>query len=171
LNPARAMVFDLNVGLTDNLMDVDRIFGYLKSRVIFYNALTKDEKLVLKTNVQGQFNFGKLFEFYQGVQLGGNNGLRGFREERFTGKSSLVGSADIRYSLKQFNIRLIPVQIGFYGGLDLGRVWIPSRESEQWHDSRGGGLWINSQGGLNTTLSVFNSEEGTRLNFGVGFNF
>jgi len=171
LNPAKGMVFDLSLGVTDNLNDIDNIFGYLKTKIIFYNALVKNEKLVLKTNVQAAFNFGNRFEFFQGVTAGADTGLRGFRNERFTGKSSLVGSADIRYAFNEFKIELFPVQIGIYGGADLGRVWTPEGDSQKWHNSRGGGLWINSQGGLGGTFSAFNSKEGTRYTFGVGFTF
>lgn len=171
LAPARGMAFDLNMGFTDNVNDVDRVFGFLKSRVVFYNAITKDEKLVLKTDARAQFNFGNLFEFYQGVQLGSKTGLRGFREERFTGKSLLAGSADIRYSFNQLNIQLFPIQLGIYGGVDVGRVYTPNEDSQRWYNSRGGGLWINSQGGLGATFSVFNSKEGNRYIFGLGFNF
>jgi len=171
LKPSRGMAFDLTVGVKDNLNDLDRVFGYLYSKVTFYNALIKNEKLVLKTNVQSAFNFGNKFEFYQGVHAGANTGLRGFREERFTGKSSLAGSADIRYSFNEFKIELFSIQIGVYGGADLGRVWTPSGESEKWHNSRGGGFWINGSGGLGGTFSAFNSEEGTRYTFGIGFTF
>ena len=171
LNPKRGMVFNLTAGLTDNLVDVSRVFGYLKSKITFYNSLVRSESFVLKTNVQAQFNFGNKFEFYQGVQIGANNGLRGFREERFTGKSSLTASADVRYSFPEFQIELLPIQVGVFGGVDVGRVWTPSGNSERWHNSRGGGLWVNGSGGLGGTLSVFNSTEGTRVSFGLGFNF
>ena len=170
-NPRQGMMFDLNVGVTDNLQDIDRVFGYLNTRLGFYNSLIKNKKLVLRTNVRGQFNFGNRFEFYQGVRLGANNGLRGFREERFTGKSSLVGSADVRYSFDEFNISLVPVQIGVYGGADLGRVWTPSGNSQRWHNDYGGGLWINGRGGMSITASYFRSTEGKRIVFGLGFDF
>ncbi|MGJ8665799.1 MAG: metallophosphoesterase [Patiriisocius sp.] len=171
LNPSRGMVFNLTAGLTENLMSTERIFGYLKSSVTFYNALTKDENLVLKSNVKSQFNFGNKFEFYQGVNAGANNGLRGYREERFTGKSALVAGGDLRYSFNDFEIELFPIQIGVYLGADVGRVWTPSENSEQWHNDYGGGLWINGAGGFGTTFSAFRSKEGTRLSFGLGFNF
>ncbi len=170
-NPKQGMMFDLNLGVTDNLQDIDRIFGYLNTRLGFYNSLVKNKKLVLRTNVRGQFNFGNRFEFYQGVRLGANNGLRGYREERFTGKSSLVGSADVRYSFSEFNIELIPIQIGVYAGADLGRVWTPSGNSERWHNDYGGGLWVNGRGGMNITASYFRSSEGKRIVFGLGFDF
>lgn len=170
-NPTIGMMFDLNLGVTDNLQDTERVFGFLKTSIGFYNTLITNRKLVLKTNVRYQQNFGRLFEFYQGVSLGGETGLRGFREERFTGKSLLAGSADVRYSFKEFNLGLFPIQIGIYGGVDLGRVWIPHANSQKWHNSRGGGLWIQGLGGLNGTFSAFNSEEGTRYSFGLGFSF
>ena len=171
LNPAKGMMFDLNLGLTDNLQNTKRLFGFLNTRLGFYNALTRNNKFVLKTNIQAAFNFNNTFEFYQGVNLGANTGLRGFREERFTGKSSLVGSADIRYSFDRFNIELVPIQVGIYAGADLGKIWVPSQKSDKWHNSLGGGLWLNSIGGLNASLSAFNSVEGTRYSIGLGLSF
>lgn len=171
LNPTLGMVFDLNVGVTDNLEDMDDVFGFIKTRLGFYNTLIKARTLVLKTNLKYQFNIGDRYQFYQAANLGGDNGLRGYREQRFTGKSFLVGSADIRYSLPKFKIGLIPFQLGIYGGADLGRVWLREDTSLKWHNSRGGGFWINGSGGLNANLSLFNSKEGSRLTFGLGFDF
>ncbi len=170
-NPARGMLFDLNIGLTDNFKELERVFGFLNTRIGFYNSLVQNEKLVLKTNVQGQFNFGNRFDFHQAVKLGGNNGLRAFRQERFAGKSSLVGSADVRYSFNEFKIELFPVQIGVYTGADLGRVWTPSGNSEKWHNSYGGGFWLNSRGGFTLTSSLFHTTEDTRFVFGLNFGF
>jgi hypothetical protein len=171
LNPTLGMMFDLNIGVTDNLEDMDDAFGFLKTRLGFYNTLVKNRSLVLKTDLKYQQNIGAKYQFYQAANLGGNNGLRGFREQRFTGKSFLVGSADLRYSFPSFKIGLIPFHLGIYGGADLGRVWLPDENSQKWHNSRGGGFWINGSGGLNANLSLFNSKEGTRLTFGLGFDF
>ena len=171
LNPTVGMMFDLNAGVTDNLEDMDEVFGFFKTRLGFYNTLLKNRTLVLKTNVNYQVNIGQNYQFYQAASLGGDNGLRGYREQRFTGKSFLVGSADLRYSFPKFKIGLLPFQIGIYGGADLGRVWLPNKDSDKWHNSRGGGFWVNGSGGLNANLSLFNSTEGTRLTFGLGFDF
>jgi len=170
-NPSRGMLFDLNAGVTDNFNDLERFFGFINSRIGFYNSLTSNEKLVLKTNVQSQFNIGNRFDFHQATYLGGVSGLRGFREERFAGKSSLVGSADVRYSFNEFKIELFPLQIGIYGGGDLGRVWTPLEDSERWHNSYGGGLWIHGRGGFTVTSSLFHSTEDTRFVFGLNFGF
>jgi hypothetical protein len=170
-NPVRGMLFDLNAGVTENFNDLERFFGFLNTRIGFYNSLVSSEKLVLKTNVQSQFNFGNKFDFHQAVNLGGANGLRGFREERFAGKSSLVGSADVRYSFNEFKIELFPIQLGVYAGADLGRVWTPLGNSERWHNSIGAGFWINGRGGFSATSSLFHSTEDTRFVFGLNFGF
>lgn len=171
INPTLGMLFDLNAGITDNLEDTDEIFGFIKSRVAFYNTLVKNRTLVLKTTLNYQINIGKKYQFYQAANLGGDNGLRGYREQRFTGKSFLVGSADLRYSLPKFKIGLIPFQTGIYVGSDLGRVWLPEESSDKWHNAYGGGFWITGSGGVNANLNWFHSTEGSRLTFGLGFDF
>ncbi|MAN59455.1 MAG: phosphoesterase, partial [Flavobacteriaceae bacterium] len=170
-NPTIGMMIDLYAGATTNIEDTDRLYSFLQTRLGFYNSLTKNSKWVLKTNLRAQFNFDNPYEFFQAVTLGANNGLRGYREERFSGKSALVGSADVRYSFNEFNIELVPIQIGVYGGADLGRVWTPSGNSEKWHNDYGGGFWINGSGGLSASASAFHSTEGTRIIFGLGFDF
>src|SRR5690554_1571199 len=170
-NPTRGMMFDLSVGATDNLQDMDRIFGFLKSRIGFYNSLVKNRKLVLKSNIRYEVNFGNNYQFYQAAALGADNGLRGFRERRFSGKSFFAANGDLRYSLPKFRIGLVPIQTGIYGGADLGRVWVKNDESEKWHTSYGGGFWVNGSGGLNANVNLFHSREGARFTFGLGFDF
>ena len=167
-NPSKGMEFLLKVGSKLNLEDTDRIYGYVAPTLGFYNALSRNKKLVLKTKVQGQFNIGDSFEFYQGATLGARNGLRGFRNERFTGESAIAGSADIRYSFKQFKTGLVPIQIGIFGGADVGRVWFDGEESDIWHNSIGGGFWVNAVDTISGQFGAFNSDDGLRISFGFG---
>lgn len=170
-NPTIGMLFDLNVGATDNFEEMENLFGFIKTRLGFYNSLVKSEKLVLKTNLRYEVNIGERYQFYQAANLGGDNGLRGYREQRFTGKSFLVGNADLRYSFPEFKLGLRPMQIGIFGGADAGRVWLKNDNSDRWHNSYGGGLWVNGSGGLNANFNAFHSTEGTRFTFGLGFDF
>lgn len=170
-NPTIGMMFDLNVGATESFKNTEDVFGFVKTRVGFYNSIFRNKKLVLKTNVRYQVNIGERYQFYHAANLGGDNGLRGYRNQRFTGKTFLVGNADLRYTLPSFKIGLYPLQTGIYGGADLGRVWLKHQDSDKWHSSYGGGLWINGSGGLNANFSTFHSTEGTRLVFGLGFDF
>ena len=170
VNPTRGMDFTLIAGGTQNIEDSDRAFGYVKPSIIFYNALTRNRKLVLKTDVRGQFNIGNNYEFYQGAQLGSVTGLRGYRNERFTGRSAAVAGADIRYSFNKFRTALTPIQIGVFGGYDVGRVWVPNDTSDVLHSSYGGGVWINTADVVSATFNLFTGDEGLRFSFGLAFS-
>lgn len=167
-NPSRGMLFDLVVGSTLNLQETDRVFGYVQPQITFYNALTRNKKWVLKTQAQGHFNIGNDFEFYQAATAGASTGLRGFRNQRFTGKSAFVGSADIRYSFNRVRTGLLPIQLGLYGGADVGRVWLDGEDSTLWHDSLGGGFWVNAVDMISGQFGLFSSDDGLRVNFGFG---
>ncbi len=153
-----------------NLKDSERTFGYIQPSLEFYNAITRDRKLVLRSQVQGQFNIGDAFEFYQAAVLGANTGLRGYRTERFSGESALAFSADLRYSLFKFNTGLLPLKLNVFGGYDYGRVWLDGENSNTWHDSVGGGIIINAIDTLSGQFGLFNSDDGMRFSFGFGLS-
>ncbi len=167
VNPTRGMDFKLTTGVTQNTKDSDAVFGYVTPQIIFYNSLTRNRKLVLKTDVRGQFNIGNNFEFFQAAQLGSNTGLRAYRKERFSGRTAAVGSADLRYSFNKFRTAVTPIQIGIFGGYDVGRVWVPNDTSDVLHSSYGGGFWINTADLLSGTVNLFAGDEGLRFTFGL----
>jgi hypothetical protein len=167
-NPTRGMLFGFQGGITSNTDDSKRTFGHIKPRLFFYNSLSRDRKLVLKTMVQGQFNLGKDYEFYQAAVLGADSGLRGYRTQRFSGQSALAFGGDLRYSFRKFKTGLLPVQLGIFGGYDIGRVWAEGENSNIWHDDYGGGIILNAVDSLTGELGVFNSDDGIRISFGFG---
>ncbi|WP_109298737.1 metallophosphoesterase [Aquimarina sp. AU474] len=171
VNPTRGMLFSLQVGATANVDDTDTMFGYVIPKIGFYNAISKNRKLVLKTDLIAQINIGDDFELYQAATLGGAKGLRGFRLERFTGESALAFSNDLRYSFNRFKTGLLPLQIGVYGGADVGRVWLDGEDSDKWHNSFGGGMWVNAMETVGGQLGLFNSDDGLRFTFGIGLDF
>lgn len=167
VNPTRGMDFNLVAGATQNTKDGDAVFGYVKPQLVFHNALIRNRKLVLKTDVRGQFNIGNNFEFFQAARLGSDTGLRAYRKERFAGRTAAVGSADVRYSFNSFRTTLTPIQIGVFGGYDVGRVWIPNDTSDVWHNSYGGGFWVNTADLLSANFNLFAGDEGLRFTFGM----
>ncbi|WP_224485149.1 BamA/TamA family outer membrane protein [Robertkochia aurantiaca] len=171
INPSRGMRFDIETGYTRNLKNGSKDFAYLKPELLYYSRLTSDKKLVLKTGVASHLNFGNGFEFYQGAFLGGNNGLRGYRINRFTGKHSLVFNGDLRYNFREYRTRLLPMQPGIYLGYDYGRVWASGDPENSWHDSIGGGIYVAASNLIYLDVSFFNSDEGNRFAFGFGISF
>ncbi|MDC8004604.1 metallophosphoesterase [Aureisphaera galaxeae] len=166
--PSRGMHFGLKVGGRTNIDDTERTYGYIQPELQFYNSLTKDKKLVLRTMAQGQFNIGDSFEFYQAAVLGSGDGLRGYRTQRFSGESALAFGGDLRYGFRKFKTGILPLQLGIFGGADTGRVWLDGEDSDTWHSDVGGGLWINAVDTISGQLGIFSGDDGMRISFGFG---
>lgn len=168
--PTLGMLFALHTGYKNNV-STSKGFGYIIPELGFDYKLVPNGQLVLATKLKGHFNLGDDFEFYQAANLGANNGLRGYRNERFTGKSAFVQSTDVRVNLRKVKTGLLPLNIGIYGGVDYGRVWIDGEDSNKWNNSFGGGIFANAADMMTLNISAFNSDDGLRLAFKVGFGF
>ena len=168
--PTLGMMFAIATGYRNNV-DTSQGFGYLIPEIAFDYKLVPNGQLVLATKLKGHINFGDDFEFYQAANIGANNGLRGYRNERFTGKSAFVQSTDVRVNLRKIRTGLLPLNIGFYGGIDYGRVWLEGEDSDKWNNSIGGGVFANAANMMTFNLSAFNSSDGARFAFKLGFGF
>jgi len=168
--PTLGMETNIQVGYKSNINDSNG-FGYIIPSIAFDYKLVASGQLVLATKLTGHVNVGDDFEFYQAATLGANNGLRGYRNERFTGKSAFVQSTDLRLNLRKVKTGILPLNIGIYGGVDYGRVWIDGEDSDKWNNSIGGGLFFNGADMIIGNISAFNSDDGLRLAFKLGFGF
>lgn len=160
----------LQTGYKNNL-STSKGFGYILPSMGFDYKLIPSGRLVLATHFIGHLTLGNDFEFYQGATLGANNGLRGYRNQRFTGKNAFAQSTDIRWNFGNLKNQIIPVQLGIYGGVDYGRVWIPNDSSNKWNNSYGGGFFINLANMMTANISTFNSNDGVHFAFNMGFGF
>jgi len=168
--PTMGMATSLAVGFKNNI-DNGKSFGYVVPSLSFDYKLVPSGRLVLATKWKAHLNIGDDYEFYQAASIGGTDGLRGFRNQRFTGKKAYYQNTDIRYSLKKMRTRLLPLSMGLYGSFDYGRVWFPQEDSNIWHTSYGGGFFMNAVDILTARAALFNSIDGLRFVFGVGFAF
>jgi len=171
ITPTRGMFFNFAIGGKTEPERTEGTYGYLNTDVTFYNALVTNRKLVLKTHVNTQLRLGNDYLFYQAANIGGNNGLRGYRTERFTGQNGLVANADLRYSFNSIKTKTLPLQLGVFAGGDVGRVWLSEEDSNKWHNSYGGGFWLTAADSLAGTFNFFTGPEGLRFSFGFGVNF
>ncbi len=168
--PTLGMETSLVGGLKTNVSYFD-IFAYLKPSIEFDYKLIPSGELVLATKSSAHINFGNGFEFYQAANLGASDGLRGYRNQRFTGKNAFVQTTDLRLNLRRIKTRLLPLNIGVYAGADYGRVWIKSKDSEKWKNNYGGGLFFNAANIIVGNVSVFKGDERLRVAFKLGFGF
>jgi len=168
--PTLGMMVALQTGYRNNV-STSKSFGYVIPECGIDYKLVPSGQLVFATKLRGHFNLGDDYEFYQGATLGADQGLRGYRKQRFNGKSAFVQSTDLRLNLRKVKTGLLPLHIGLYGGFDYGRVWINNDDSDTWNTSLGGGVFANAADMLTLNLSAFNSDDGLRLAFRVGFGF
>lgn len=170
--PTMGMEFSIEGTWKMNIEDSKRNFPYLESQFSFSHQLDKKGNVVFASLLKGKRIFNNNFEFYQGATLGGDYDLRGFRDERFIGNSSFFQSSDIRFTTGRIKKSLIPMYYGIFGGFDYGRVWLDKEESDTWHHSIGGGLWLNALKAYTVRLTYFKSpKEESRITFGLGFGF
>jgi len=168
--PTLGMEAVLQTGYKNNL-DGSKGFGYIIPSLGFDYKLVSSGQLVLATKTKGHITIGNDFEFYQGANIGGDDELRGYRNQRFTGKNSFYQTTDVRLNLRKIKTGLLPVNIGIYGGLDYGRVWLDDDNSKKWNNSYGGGIFINGADMITGNLSAFSSDEGLKIAFAIGFGF
>lgn len=167
----RGFQFDVTAGYKANIDDNDNKFSYIKPTLSIDYPLHPSGIAVLATKIGAEMNFGDDYEFYHAATVGGNRSLRGFRNERFNGDTSFYQSTDLRVGLYQFKTSFIPVRLGVSAGFDYGRVWQDGENSDQWHNSYGGSIFINGFQALTANVGYYMSDETNRVIFTLGFAF
>ncbi len=107
-----------------------------------YSSFTAATKLVIATRAGIGRSFGK-FDFPQGQYLGGTENLRGFRKDRFAGRSVMYNNVEVRYRLADFTINLFPGSMGVLVFHDVGKVAVKEASSAKWHNGYGAGIWVS----------------------------
>tara|TARA_R100000935_G_scaffold42923_1_gene65212 strand:- start:32232 stop:35894 length:3663 start_codon:yes stop_codon:yes gene_type:complete len=165
--PTKAFNFDAFIGYKSNIEDSDNAFGYAGLQVGIDEGLIPSGDLVLGTSAAVRTNFGGDYFFYHAPSIGGNNGLRGFRNERFTGETSFYHTTDLKLRLLRLTTSVIPITFGMYGGFDYGRVWSDLDTSNTLHTSYGGGIWLSGLNSLGVKAGYFVSEEDFQVQVGL----
>lgn len=172
-NPTMGMGFSVAAAWLMNVEETARNFATYEAKLNFNHKIDANGKLVLGTLFKGKYLSNDNFEFYQGATLGGDYDLRGYRNQRFVGKKSYFQSTDIRYNIGKIRGNVIPMTYGILAGYDYGRVWLTGEDSNKWHQSYGGGLWINGLNMFTGRITFFKGNDGDpiRIAFGLGFGF
>lgn len=148
-----------------------------QSDLSFFLTVNIPLKVTLAARFGGATNFED-FEFYQANTLGtqsrfivNRGNLRGYQRDRFSGRSSVFQNTELRIKLFDFQSYLFPAEVGIFGFLDHGRVWIDEEASNTWHRGYGGGFWLSPADVLVLVPSVEFSKENIFFNLHLGFLF
>ena len=98
--------------------------------------------------------------FYQMPHIGGADDLRGYKRERFWGRSAVFNSNELRFitNLKSY---IMKGKFGIVLFYDEGRVWMPSEVSDTWHTDYGVGLLLSPFNRLLANIALGISKERT----------
>ncbi|HLA63351.1 MAG TPA: BamA/TamA family outer membrane protein [Rhodothermales bacterium] len=170
VNPRQGVRWTTRGAAWAPLNDAAGRYGTVGSDLAMFFSPSYQPQFTLGLRVGVTHAFGDV-PFYDAPSLGGESVLRGFRRERFTGRTAFYQSAELRTKLATLQTPLIPFGVGLYGFFDNGRVWADGESSSVWHQSYGGGLWLGVLDNAVVTAGVGVSEEETQLLLRLGFAF
>jgi hypothetical protein len=129
-------------------------------------------RISLALRAYGEKIIGNSFPYFESAFLGGQKSLRGFPSERYAGDGSVMGSAELRLRLFNYNI-LLPQSFGIFGFGETGRVYLKGEDSKKWHASYGGGMFIHLLSRAFTFKFTFarSDEKDLLFYFNTGFGF
>ena len=143
----------------------------LTSDMTIYASISDKNRLSAVLRAGGGRIFSKHFEYFQAMNLGANNYLRGYRKNRFSGRSMLYESTELRYRLFKSRSYIFPGDVGVLAFFDIGRVWQDNETSKKWHNAFGGGLYYVPYSLVSLAVSVGISNEDRLINVSLGTKF
>lgn len=166
--PERGITFSLLARHTQNMDVSDRSFQLYSGQLQFFIPLIPKISLAIKT---GASTITGTPLFYQYPNIGQSFNLRGFRRERFSGKSVAYNNAELRFISKKFRSYLFNGKAGLLAFVDNGRVWMPGEESDKIHTTYGGGILIAPFNMVSAAITYGVSDELKMLQFRLGVLF
>jgi hemolysin activation/secretion protein len=149
--------------------DKDRFLN-LSSSLSFYATPNVALPVTFALKLGAQTNIGD-YKFYQANTLGNNGNLRGYRNQRFSGKSVYYANTELRFPVSTFRNYFLTGDFGVFTFYDIGRVQNTTFEPNIWHQGYGPGIWLNLYNNLMISVGYGISEESRLLSLNVGFSF
>jgi hypothetical protein len=143
----------------------------LTTDMTIYASLTDHSTLSAIIRAGGGHILSKKYEYFQALSLGGNNYLRGYRKDRFTGTSTAYANTELRLRLFKSKSYIVPGDVGVMGFYDVGRVWQRGEDSKKWHSAYGGGFYYIPYSLVMISASMGFSPEDKVFNFSLGTKF
>jgi hypothetical protein len=168
LYPQKGVRISSSIRFSQNLQQGNEHFTNFGGDASVYFTL-KPVTIALRTGAAT--NLGNTYEFYQGNTLGGSTNLRGFRRDRFSGKTNWYQNTELRLKFSQFKGYILRGNYGLLGFFDAGRVWIPDESSDKLHYGYGGGIWFLPYNRIAFTATYSQSKEDQFITVKAGFLF
>jgi hypothetical protein len=168
--PTRGVYWNTELKYLSGLNANSRSLTRLQSDMTIYASLADPSKLLAVLRFGGGHIFSSDYEYFQALNIGANNYLRGFRKNRFSGSSLAYASVELRYNVVELKSYVLPGTFGILGFNDVGRVWESHETSHRWHNAYGGGVYYLPFNLFIVSATAGLSSEGTLFNFTLGSN-
>jgi hypothetical protein len=168
LFPTRGIQWTTELSFLSGLTGKSKSITKITSDMTVYASLSSLANLVTIIRMGGGHIFNKNFEYFQALNLGANNFIRGFRKNRFSGSSIAYGSLEMRVKLFTSRWYLLPGDVGLLAFDDAGRVWMRNQSSRRWHNAVGGGFYLVPFNMVIVSACMAFSKEENLFNFSIG---
>jgi hypothetical protein len=139
-NPRRGLLAVLTTSFFPAVWDARRTFGDITAGTTAYLTFPIPAHPTLVLGAGAKRVFGT-YPFHEAAFLGGQETLRSLDAERYAGDASVYGTAELRVLLARFAF-ILPMNVGVFGVLDAGRVYVDGASPGGWHTARGVGFWV-----------------------------
>jgi hypothetical protein len=120
--------------------DVEEVFGDVAAEATTFLS----PKLPLHPTFAFRTGAKKIwgpYPYFEAAYIGDAGTVRLGRDNRYAGDASAYGNAELRLGLGRATI-VLPTDFGVFGLADVGRVFLEGENSDVWHSSFGGGIWL-----------------------------
>ena len=139
--PTQGMYNLVEISYFPNYLDNKHSFYKLQGEFRTYFTLEDIPSLTIALRTVGEKIWGE-HPFFESAFLGGNESLRGFERQRFSGDASILGGAEVRTQLARIPF-IVPLWSGISVFTETGRVFLSGEHSNRWHNVIGGGVWLS----------------------------
>ncbi|HEY0669154.1 MAG TPA: metallophosphoesterase [Sphingobacteriaceae bacterium] len=145
-------------------------FGEFKTAISFYGTPNFNFPVTAAIRLGGATHIGD-YKFFQANSLGSNTYLRGYRNNRFAGRSYLFQNTELRFRINTLRNYIFSGNFGLYGFFDSGRVFSDIPEAKTWHHGYGPGIWINFYNKIIISSGYGMSKEDRVITLKAGLSF
>ena len=171
INPTRGVKWKNQLTLHQEIGGTENQLGRVSSEFSIYltpNWRRFQPTLAMRAGIGT--NIGA-YKFFQAQSVGNLLNLRGFRRNRFAGKTMAYQNLDLRIPLFNMSAYVFKGSGGILGFADQGRVWVDGDTSDIWHRSAGPGIWFNFYGYILLSATYAFSPEENLFTIQGGFLF
>ncbi|MDT0631281.1 BamA/TamA family outer membrane protein [Rubrivirga litoralis] len=192
VNPRQGVRIAVEGDVLAGLTGPAETYGAVLGEIAAYVPVAAAPQVTLALRGGAETRVGD-FPFYDAAVIGGLGTLRGYRRERFSGRTAASASAEVRAALFDVSTYVLPVQVGVLGFVDGGRVWADTPEctdalspeacalvdfqgvdpdaGDGLQFGYGGGLWFGFLDRAVANVTVGVSDESTLVSVGLGFAY